>query len=497
MPKILTIMDSIVDKIAWLQSQSSILDPEPETWEKSIRQWIPYMLEIIRQNQTGKAFSQYAPGSEYRPLPIRSTGRPVSEIINDLDQLLSPGLNPASGGHLAYIPGGGIPLGAIGDLLAALNNRYVGVNSVCPGGVEIENSLIAWMAEMLGFNTDNAGGSLTSGGSIANLTAVVAARDAMGCSPAEFPKLAVYLTTETHHCVHKALRIAAMDPRPAEQGGQVWYVETDKEYRMNLKHLENAIQQSIDAGYRPWLIVGTAGSTNTGAVDPLFDMSSIARQYKIWFHVDAAYGSFFMLTRSGRDLFRGIEHADSVVLDPHKTLFLSYGTGAVVLQNKNHLLRSFHYQADYLPAEEYAQSNISPELTKHFRSLRMWLALQYYGTQPFIAALNEKMLLAQYAADVINTLPGIEMITYPSLSVFAFRIKSVQHRANGKSSDILNKELIDEVKADGQVFISGTSIEHQGQHKFVLRLAIVSFRTHKEHIDHFLGLLKTYLARMH
>jgi len=484
-------MKSILEEIKQFESASNVLEPDSNAFQTTLSQISHYLGAVIDENQNDKAWNQYERGDTFNPTHFKNTGRPLPEVFRELDFLLKPGLNPASGGHLAYIPGGGIPMGAIGDLIAALNNRYVGVNSVSPGGVEIENSIIRWIAELIGYDPALAGGSLTSGGSIANLTAIVAARDAGGHPPADFPKLAVFMTRQAHHCVHKSLRIAGMDSRSKEDGGQIWYVDTDETYRMDVNALELAISEAIKSGFIPWLLIGSAGTTNTGAVDPIQEMAKIAGIQNLWFHLDAAYGSFFILTEKGKAILQDMHLADSIVLDPHKSLFLSYGTGTVILKDREHLLKSFYYQADYLPEEEYAQSNISPELTKHFRALRMWLPLQHYGIAPFSAALEEKLLLAAYAFSEIKKLPFVEMIAPPQLSVFAFRISTfdINHHI---LDDEINRLFVEYVKQDGRVFISGTHLRFKARNCFALRLAIVSFRTHIEEIEHFINLLRRF-----
>lgn len=487
-------MKSIVEEILKFESDSKVLEPESKSFQYTLCNINDYLGVIIDENQNDKAWNAYVAGQTFTPTPLKNSGRPLTEIFHELDYLLKPGLNPASGGHLGYIPGGGIPLGAIGDLIAALNNRYVGVNSVSPGGVEIENSIINWLAELIGYDAGLAGGSLTSGGSIANLTAIVAARDAGGHPPADFPKLAVFMTGQAHHCVHKSLRIAGMDTRPKEDGGQVWYVKTDDTYRMDVYALQIAVEEAQKSGFIPWLLIGSAGTTNTGAIDPIRELANIAVNHKLWFHLDAAYGSFFILTLKGKVLLKDMHLADSIVLDPHKSLFLSYGTGTVILKDREHLLKSFYYQADYLPEEEYAQSNISPELTKHFRALRIWLPIQHYGLAPFRAALEEKLMLAAYAFTEIQKLPFIEIIAPPQLSVFAFRISSYNSR-HTKSVDEINKLFVEFVKQDGRVFISGTNLKFKENNCYVLRLAIVSFRTHLDEIDHFIKLLHRFAGK--
>jgi glutamate/tyrosine decarboxylase-like PLP-dependent enzyme len=226
-------------------------------------------------------------------------------------------------------------------------------------------------------------------------------------------------------------------------------------------------------------VVASAGSTNTGAVDPLPAIARIAHDNGLWFHVDGAYGAFFALCEEGRAILQGMEHSDSIVLDPHKGLFLPYGTGAVLVRERPALLAAHQYLADYMQdatvaPEELSPADLSPELTRHFRGLRLWLPLKLFGLAPFRAALEEKMLLARYFYDQIQEVPGFVAGPPPDLSVVVFRYLPPQGDA-----DAFNRRLVEALQQDGRVFLSSTRLEGN----FVLRAAILSFRTHLEDVD--------------
>ncbi|HTY38229.1 MAG TPA: pyridoxal-dependent decarboxylase, partial [Bacteroidota bacterium] len=217
---------------------------------------------------------------------------PISERPLDIDSILSlvaqhvdrPGLNPASGGHLGYIPGGGIFPSALGDYLAAVTNRYAGVFYASPGAVRMENLLIDWMASVVGFPKE-AGGNLTSGGSIANLAGIVAARDAHNLKAKDFERSVIYLTEQAHHSVDKAIRIAGLKECILR------YVPMDDHYRMSARELDNMVSNDKRAGLHPWLVIAAAGTTDVGAVDPLPDLAQLANAHNLWLHVDGAYGA--------------------------------------------------------------------------------------------------------------------------------------------------------------------------------------------------------------
>jgi glutamate/tyrosine decarboxylase-like PLP-dependent enzyme len=304
---------------------------------------------------------------------------------------------------------------------------------------------------------------------MANLTAIVAAREARD----EEGGGAVYTTRFAHHCVDKALHIAGRGRSPRRT------IATDANYRMSAEALEAALEQDRRNGVRPWLVVASAGTVDTGSVDPLPEIAELCRRYGAWFHVDGAYGGLFALCDEGRSKLRGIEQADSVALDPHKTLFLPYGTGAVVVRDGKLLFDAFSASADYIrPFAETdvgpSPADLSPELTRHFRALRLWLPLQIAGVAAFRAAQAEKLKLARYFHARLSSVDGFDAGPEPQLSVVAFRYLP-------KSGDVdeFNERLMQHIQQEGRVMLSGTRID--GSYR--LRCAILCFRTHLEHVD--------------
>jgi glutamate/tyrosine decarboxylase-like PLP-dependent enzyme len=248
---------------------------------------------------------------------------------------------------------------------------------------------------------------------------------------------------------------------------------------MSVDALEQALEADKRNGIRPWLVVASAGTVDTGAIDPLLEIAELCRRYGAWFHVDGAYGGLFALCDQGRELLKGIEHADSVALDPHKTLFLPYGTGAALVRDGRLLQDAFSASGEYIrPLGESevgpSPADLSPELTRHFRAMRMWLPLQIAGVAAFRAAQAEKLALARYFHARLSEIDGWDAGAAPDLSVVAFRYLP-------KSGDVdeFNERLIRRVQQEGRIMLSGTRIDRS----FRLRCAILSFRTHIEHID--------------
>ncbi len=414
-------------------------------------------------------------------------GSPIDEEAVSIDEILQllaqhvdrPGLNPASGGHLGYIPGGGIFLSAPADFLADVTNRYSGVFFASPGAVRMENMLLQWMADVVGYPPESAG-NLTSGGSIANLIGIVTARDAFGGNSKDFHRMVVYLTKQAHHSVDKALRIAGLSDSVKR------LIPVDEHYRMSTTALDESIRKDIKSHLLPWLVIASAGTTDTGAVDPLPEIGQIAEQHGLWYHIDGAYGAFFALCDEGKRILKGMDTSHSIVMDPHKGLFLPYGSGAVLVKDRQTLHNAHYYQANYMQdalasQEELAPADLSPELTKHFRGLRLWLPLKLLGIKPFRAALEEKLWLARYFYEKIQTVPGFVVGPYPDLSVVTFRYLPKAGDANE-----FNRALVQAVQHDGRVFLSSTMLDG----KFTLRMAALAFRTHRDTIDLALEILR-------
>jgi aromatic-L-amino-acid decarboxylase len=471
-------------RIRALERASRALDPGNARRKRLRKSVIAASERFLRRIDHLKGFEEVEDaGMGLLAAPISERGIPIEEAIDLIERdVVRPGGHPASGAYLAYIPGGGLYHSALADFIAAVTNKYAGIPFTGPGPVRMEQMLVRWVADLVGYPA-SAAGVIASGGSIANLTAIATARDARGIRAAEFASAVVYLTTQTHHSVQKALRIAGM----AE--AKLRYVEMDERWRMRPEALAQAIAADRAQGLRPWLLVAAAGATDTGAVDPLGALADIAEREGLWLHVDAAYGGFFALTEEGRATLAGIERSDSVVLDPHKTFFLPYGAGIVIVRDARALMATHHYTASYMqdavqgPGALLSPADLSPELTKHFRALRMWLPLVLTGVAPFRAALQEKLLLARYFHREVERL-GFEVGPVPELSIVTYRWAPAG--VSLEEANRLNRAIVDGSRRDGRVFITSTMLDG----RFTLRLAVVHFRTHLRTVDLALRVLK-------
>lgn len=480
---------ALLQQLRQLENASRALDPGANRRKKLLSAASACAERFLRRIQTVKAYEETEDkGAGLLDHPISENGISMEEAIGILERnVLRPGGNPASGAYLAYIPGGGLYHSAIGDFLGDVSNKYAGIFFAGPGAVRMENMLVRWVADLVGYPAA-AGGHIASGGSLANMAAIVTARDAHGLKGADFSRAVVYLTTQAHHSIEKALHIAGLGE------AQIRRVAIDGGYRMRPDALAQAIAADRRQGLHPWLITAAAGATDTGAVDPLDQIATIAERERCWFHVDAAYGGFFLLTEHGRQMLKGIERSDSVVLDPHKGLFLPWGAGMVLSRDVKPLMMAHGVSGNYMQDAtrepgEISPAHVSPELTKPFRALRMWLPLILLGTKPFRLALEEKLLLARYFHEEVQAL-GFEVGSAPDLSVVVFRW--APPGASLEQANQMNQLIVESVRKDGQIFISSTMLDG----RFTLRMVALGFRTHRRSIDLALRVLREKVSAL-
>ncbi|MBT8135676.1 MAG: aminotransferase class I/II-fold pyridoxal phosphate-dependent enzyme [Gammaproteobacteria bacterium] len=473
-------------QITELETIARRLEPSPGDRKAAAEQVMSYANEFLDGLPDMPVYVPGQPDAGFGS-QVNESPQPLEELLGELRRQVDTfGINPASGAHLGYIPGGGVYYAALGDFLADISNRYSGIAFASPGAAQLEQKMVRWMADLVGFG-DTAGGDLTSGGSIANLSGIVAAREAHAIPAAEISSTCVYFTAQVHHCVTKALGIAGLKECVHRQ------IPMDERFRLDAEKLEQAIAADRAAGLKPWLVVASAGTTDTGAADPLARIAKITERNGLWLHVDAAYGGAFLLTDYGREVMRGIDRADSAVIDPHKGFFLPYGSGALLVRDQQHLAQAHSYHADYMQDAQAAEStpspaSLSPELTRPFRGLRLWLPLRLYGLAPFRAALDEKLLLARYFHQQLSQLPNFEVGPAPDLSVVIYRYRP----QNSTDIDGINRKLVEDIQRHGEIFVSSTLIDGQ----YMLRLAVLNFRTHLNHIDRLLELLQSTAASL-
>jgi len=317
---------------------------------------------------------------------------------------------------------------------------------------------------------------------MANFSAIVTARRSrLG---ERFLRGTLYVSDQVHASVAKAAILAGFPLANVRE------VPTDDSLAMDLDQLRRLLKEDRAAGLTPFCVVGSAGTTNTGRLDPLADLADVAEAEDLWFHVDGAYGGFFQMTDRGRARFAGIERADSITLDPHKGMFLPYGTGCLLVRDRAQLREAHALQATYLQdlAPEHDIPNFadySPELSRDFRGLRVWLPLQLHGAGAFRAALDEKLDLARWLYDELRPVPGFDLPWEPDLTVVAFRVQP-----GDGDPEAFNRRLLERINASRRVFLSSTEIRG----RFVIRACIVSHRTHRDRIEEAAAIIRAAAA---
>ena len=411
----------------------------------------------------------------------REDGRPLPEILEAVQRGAAKAFNTTGPGYLAFIPGGGLYAAAVADFLACGLNRFVNVWNAAPGFAQIEWTVIRWLSDLFGYPAES-GGVLTSGGSMANLSAIVTARRAL--LGEDFQGGTMYLSDQTHASVSKAAVLAGFAHRSIRS------VPTTSDLALDVEALREMVEKDRADGLRPFLVVASAGTTNTGKVDPLEEVGVVAREEGLWLHVDGAYGGFFQLTERGRALFRGIDGTDSITLDPHKGMFLPYGTGSLLVRDRRRLREAHMVGADYLqdlaPEADIPNfADYSPELSRDFRGLRVWLPLMLHGVQAFREALEEKLDLTRLLFDALADSPGFELAWEPDLTVVPFR-----YRPRSGDAEAFNRRLLERINASRRVFLSSTMIDG----RFVIRACIVSFRTHRDRVEEAIDIIRSAAA---
>jgi aromatic-L-amino-acid decarboxylase len=456
------------------------LDPSPDEMRAMGEAALEYVIGFVQG--LPEAPAQHVEGALGAALRLKASppeeGGSFEEVFADFRDAASRAYETCGPGYLPYVPGGGLFASALGQFLTMSVNRFPNLWEVAPGLAQIEQNVIRWLCDLFGY-PEKARGILTTGGSIANLSAVVTARHVkLG---EDFADGTYYVSEQAHASVPKAATIAGM-PRRAMR-----LVPVDGELRMDAEALKAMVAEDRAAGARPFLVVPAAGTTNTGAIDPLDAVADVAEAEDLWMHVDAAYGGFFQLTDRGRQRFPGIERADSVTLDPHKGMFLPYGTGSLVVRD-GAALRDAHYVgAEYLqdrmPEAELPNWNeYSPELSRDHRGFRVWLPLVLHGVGSFRVALDEKLDLAEHLAGAIAEMPDVELLWQPQLTVVPFRLAG--------ATDEENRAFLDRINEPKRVYLSSTTIG--GRH--VIRACIVSHRTHRDRIDEAIEIIRAAAA---
>lgn len=386
-----------------------------------------------------------------------------------------------------YVTSSAAPIGALGDLLAAAVNPNVGAWALSPAASEIEGQTVRWIAELIGYPI-HGGGLLVSGGNMANFVCFLVARSLKagwdvrksGLCHNSSRQLRVYTSRETHTWIHKAADLAGLGT------DAIRWVSSDEGQRIDIEDLRRQMEEDRKQGAQPFLVVGTAGSVSTGAIDSLSELAAVCRQFGAWFHVDGAYGAFAAAVPWASDEFRGLEEADSVAVDPHKWLYAPLEAGCVLVRDPDALRQTFSYHPPYYHFDREVVNYFEhgPQNSRGFRALKVWLALRQVGRTGYVRMIGDDMRLAQELSRRLAGQPDLEVFTQ-SLSITTFRYVPNDMRNQRGAEDVehylnqLNQELLGRLEKGGEVFLSNAYIGG----KFALRSCIVNFRTSLEDIE--------------
>lgn len=427
-------------------------------------------------------------------LPLK--GLPADEVMNDVSSLLiEKSLLTSHPRFWAYINGSASPIGALADMLAAAINPNLATWAVGPVASEIERQSVQWIAEFMHYPRD-AGGLLVSGGTVANITALLAARRAgLGADVrrdglSNSPECRFYATVETHAWLEKAVDMMGFGE------AAITRVETDEQLRMDTVHLAACIAEDRKAGHLPLAVVASAGTVSTGAIDPIKAIAELCSREKIWFHIDGCYGAAAAILPSAPEDLKYLGLADSIAMDAHKWLYVPLEAGCVLVKDKNHLVDTFAHETSYYPISDeiiplpVAYRDQGLQTSRGFRALKVWMCLRQAGREGYIAMIGKNISLAQHLADQITQTANLEL-RYQSLSIVTFRynpglgLPTGQLAGNPEGLDAnqvlnkINQNILKKLQEEGWAYPSHAHIGGE----FLLRVCITNFRTRLEDVD--------------
>jgi len=417
---------------------------------------------------------------------LSTEGVPLDKLIDECRAIMDLSRHNGHPRFFGYVASPSTPIGAYGDLIASALNANITCWRSGPAGTELERMVVRWLGSLIHYDRE-ANGLLTSGGSMANMIALlIASRRKSGADASRRglwnsgPPMTVYASEEVHMSIPKAADILGFGR------DQVRVIECDDRQRMRVDLLRQRIEADLREGLRPFCVVGSAGTVNTGVVDPLADIAGVAREFDLWFHVDGAYGAPGVLDERKRTLFKGIERADSVSLDPHKWLYVPVDAGCLLFRDAAAARAAFNTEdADYIKTHGYSDEeafafwDYGVELSRRFRALKVWLTLQYYGSRRIAEAISDDILLAEYLGEVVTNADDFELLAPVELSICCFRYVPPGANNSDAQLDRLNASLMELVQKGGRAYVSNATVNG----RFALRACLTNFRTTKSDID--------------
>jgi glutamate/tyrosine decarboxylase-like PLP-dependent enzyme len=433
---------------------------------------------VIAPNHAGKTKE-----SVNVELPVE--GRSLDELIDECRTVMDLSRHNGHPRFFGYVASPSTPIGAYADLIASALNANVTCWRSAPGGTEIEQLVVRWLGSLIRYD-DNARGLLTSGGSMANMIALLIASRRQGGAQAAHsglwnagPPMTIYASEEVHMSIAKPAHILGFGR------DQVRVVACDERQRMRVDELRTRINTDKSNGFRPFCVVASAGTVNTGAVDPLMEIAEVAAEFELWMHVDGAYGAPGAMVERKQHLFAGLERADSVSLDPHKWLYVPVDAGCLLFRDAAAAVAAFSTEeADYIKVHgltedaAFAYWDYGVELSRRFRALKVWLTLGYYGARRLAEAIADDISLAAYLGELVSQAEDFELLAPVELSICCFRYVPQQELDEHKLNQ-LNERIMAAVQKGGRAYLSNATVNG----KFALRACITNFRTTKADIE--------------
>src|SRR4051794_22437214 len=413
--------------------------------------------------------------------PAPEHGEPLEQILEQLGRDVLPFRSRVDHPRFfAFIPGSGTWPGALGDFIASACNIYAGSWMESAGPSQVELEVLGWFKQWIGYPAE-AGGVLVTGGSAANMAALACARERLAGPMSD--RLVAYVSDQAHSSLARGARTLGFRPE------QVRVIPTESSFGIRVDMLEAAMDSDLRAGRQPILVSATAGSTNTGSIDPLAELTELCRDREVWLHADAAYGGFAALTERGRERLRGLEDADSVTLDPHKWLYQPFECGALLVRDAEALRSAFEITPDYLKDSavrdtEVNFADLGIQLTRTTRALKLWVSLRFFGVDAFRQAIDRTLDLAELAARRVEESEALEQMAPPSLGIVCFR-----RRLEGADEDeheALNERLVGALEASGLGLVSSTRVRG----RYAIRLCVLNHSTGAEDVDRVLDFLE-------
>ncbi|HEX7673186.1 MAG TPA: 5-histidylcysteine sulfoxide synthase [Bdellovibrio sp.] len=454
----------------WTSTQNSILNFE------SKREQVPPMGTALdpATNDISKNFRLAYQSVKNFPERPDDYQKLLQTVIGELGPT---GQQPGHPGYMAYVAGAGNAISNMAQAISQTLNQFTGHYSLAPGLVTIEMEALRWVLNMVGYPEKESSGIFTTGGSLATLSALSIARKTK-LKGYDLSKARFYASNQAHHCAGKSLSVLGF---PSEA---LALIPVNEKFQMNISELEKTIAADLSKGLQPICVIGTAGSTNTGAIDDLSALSTVAKKNNMWFHVDGAYGGFFLLSEAKKAPLKGLELSDSVVLDPHKSLSLPYGTGCLLIRDRSLMTYQYTGAPSYMPPSPGLEdeaglrldfADVSPELSRDFRGLRFWLPIKTLGIGPFQVNLEEKLELAKYLSQEIRNTQGLQLVTEPQLSIVNFKM------TNGKTRDLLTL-----INKSQKFFLSACTLNNE----CVIRICLLGFRSHFDDVTELLQVIR-------